>query len=66
MNIKISKEDAVKIANVKKFEVQLQKLLDKYPDIRIYGNMDGAVKCYTTLGSGMLTRGYCGDKEFSK
>lgn len=64
MNRNTSKEDAAKIANVKKFEVQLQKLLDKYPDVKIYGDTDGAVRCHTTLGSGMLTRGYASDKRF--
>ncbi len=62
--MELTKEDKAKIANVKKFEEQLQKLLDKFPDVRIYGNMDGDVKCHTTLGSGFSSRGYVGDKQF--
>lgn len=51
-----TKEDLDRIKRLKQFENKLRKLLAQYPEVRLYGDMNGDVKGHSKIGSGHGTR----------
>jgi hypothetical protein len=45
----LQKADQAKIKQLKQFQKALMKLSQKYPDVMVFGNMDGDVKAYVSL-----------------
>lgn len=41
--------DEQKIKQLQKFQKDFQKLMDKYPEIQVFGNMNGDVNGYMSL-----------------
>ena len=50
-----SDQDNDKILALQKFTSAAADLLEKYPDIRVYGGINGKVVASVTVGSGVLT-----------
>ena len=48
----MTEQDKKKIAELKKFKKAVEKLLQKYPHIFLTCNIDGDLKCYTSIGQG--------------
>lgn len=54
--MKLNEQDKAKIKRLKQFEAKLNKLLASYPDVKLYGDMNGGVRARTVIGSGFSTR----------
>lgn len=43
--------DQEKLKRLQQFQKSLNKLLDKYPEIMLFGDMNGEVSAYTSLSN---------------
>lgn len=49
-------EEKKQLDDLRKFEKSLRFLLQKHPNVKLYGTMSGDVKATTTIGSGFSAR----------